>query len=132
MIVRVVVVLIASLLLGGCDPTEETSNKPWAGYAWNKGKSRFEWWFNAYESQRDCLEHMKSSVVIAPNSEWYSEPVGCGYNSNSYWRVWWFNLIYPDKHIACIWRSPEATSVKAGYGPLLEGNPRRGTNGYCV
>jgi hypothetical protein len=75
---------------------------------------------------------MKFGLVAPPNDSWYSEPVGCGYTSNSYWRVWFFTLLYPDKHLACIWRSPDGTAGKSGYSMLLEGFPRKSTNGYCV
>jgi hypothetical protein len=120
------------LLLTGCDLTEETSNKPWSGYALNKGSGRFEWWFNSHESERDCIESIKAGVSSAPNNQWYAKPVGCGFMSNSYWRVWLMNIIYPDKNFECIYRAPEAASVKGAYSNMLVGAPRRTTSGYCV
>jgi hypothetical protein len=74
---------------------------------------------------------MKASIAT-PEYAAYSEPVGCAYSSNSYWRVWLFSLLYPDNLIECIWRSPEAKTIKAGYGAFLKGFPKNSTGGYCV
>ncbi len=124
--------LIICVFLGGCDLQQETSEKPWAGYAWHKEHQKFQFWWTSYESRRDCIEHMKAEAATG-SSQWYSEPIGCAYSSNSYWAVWWYNLIYPDKNIECIWRSIEGTKIKAGYGPLLKGYLKdRTTKGYCV
>jgi hypothetical protein len=125
------VLFIACFLLVGCDQ-EDTSNKPWLGYAWNKKESRLEFWFTGFENYRDCIEHMKAGVATAPDNEWYAEPVGCGMSSNSYWTVWWYSLIHPDKNIECIWRSPGGVTIKSGYGPLLKGFPKKSLGGYCV
>ena len=76
---------------------------------------------------------MANAVNNPPYNAWYSEPVGCGYHGNSYWRVWLMNLVHGDKDFLCIWRSVDGEKDNVGYGPLLKGYPTRGTDtGHCM
>jgi hypothetical protein len=89
----------------------------------------------SFESRRDCLESMKHRVNNPPDSEYngsYSEPFGCGYHSNSYWRAQLMMTLYGSGDFACMWRSTEGVQVNAGYGPLLKGYPTASTaKCYC-
>ena len=88
---------------------------------------------DTFETRRDCLDAVANAVNNPPYNAWYSEPVGCGYHGNSYWRVWLMNLVHGDKDFLCIWRSVDGEKDNVGYGPLLKGYPTRGTDtGHCM
>lgn len=126
--------LVVTLGLGGCDFTAESPERPWAGYAWHKKDQRFEWWWTPYETHRDCIEATKWGVTHAPNDQWYSEPIGCGYHSNSYWKAWFMNTFVASSNFQCMSRSTDESmsKLKMSYGPLLNGFPKRTQNSYCV
>ena len=130
---RVTVLLALTLSIAACGLLENDTKRPWVGYAWNKEKQRYEWWFINFETRRDCIEMMRYKVKNE-QPQWYSEPIGCGYHGNNYWLVWVMNTFFGDEHIQCIWKSTDPDSVKAGiiYGPLLTGYPRQSGSGYCV
>ena len=117
---RRLILCIACLLLGSCDVFNDSTPKPWMGYAWNVEKKRTEWFFSAYETHRDCEESMMHSVETAPNNQWYSKPIGCGYNGNDYWRVVVMNALFGGKDLGCIARSLNGNSSGMGYGPVLD------------
>jgi hypothetical protein len=124
------------LLLAGCEHLFEDNNKrPWTGYAWNKLRKEYEFWFPTYETQRDCIESMRYGVTQDTfNREIYSDPIGCAYSGNNYWRVWFMNTLFGGTHFECIARSTDANAAKLGavYSPVLIGSPRRGEHWYCV
>jgi hypothetical protein len=130
------VVLLGAFSLAGC--VEEQGNvRPWTGYAWNFAQKRFEYFFKDYESYRDCTEMMKAQTVPGgENSQWYSEPVGCLYHGNSYWRVWLYNNLLDPKMIGCIRRttSEYASKTFAAYSVQLAGDaPKTRTeDSYCM
>jgi hypothetical protein len=119
-------VIAVTVLLAGCDSivSEQSNSHPWTGYAWQKEKRKLQWVLASFESRRDCMESMKHRVNNPDNeyNESYSEPFGCGYHGNSYWRVWLMMTLYGGD-FACMWRSTEGIRVNAGYGPLLKGYP---------
>jgi hypothetical protein len=136
---RIVIVVLLLLLcvpvLVGCNAIfgGQSNPKPWQGYAWSKERQKLRWWFDTFETRRDCLEAMANAVNNPPYNAWYSEPVGCGYHSNSYWRVWLMHLVHGDKDFLCIWRSIEGEKDNVGYGPLLKGYPTINTDtSYCM
>jgi hypothetical protein len=115
---------------------KEDNARPWHAYAWSKRGNRAQWWFTSFETYRDCVEATRHEVSTGPNGAWYSEPFGCGYYGNNYWRVrlmnWWYDAKSND--FECIARSSDAESAKSGmtYSPVLKGyEPPRGTV-YCV
>jgi hypothetical protein len=126
------VVLVAGLVLAVSGLFEDNANsRPWWGYAWNKIDKRFEFWFNQYETRRDCIEGMRHSVQ---KSDSYSEPIGCGFNGNNYWLVWLIYTFSGDTHFECIFKRVGADAAKEGlkYGPLLIETPRTGERYYCL
>lgn len=126
-------ICVAGLVVREGVITERSNAKPWRGYAWSKETQKLRWWFDTFESQRDCLNAMANAVSQPPYNVWYSEPVGCGYHSNSYWRVWMMDLVHGDRDFTCIWRSVEGDQDNAGYSPLLKGYSVISTDtNYCV
>jgi hypothetical protein len=134
-LLRLLWLLLIAKCLSGCDLFKDGNARPWHAYAWSKSKNSTEWWFTTFETYRDCVEATQDEVSTGPNKQWYSEPVGCGFSGNNYWRVWLMNWWYARSNdFECIARSSDAESAKAGrsYGPVLKGYGRpRGTN-YCV
>lgn len=130
---RLVFLLLLATIVAGCDLLEDTSDRPWSGYALNKGSKRYEFWYTMFETQRDCMEAMTYGVSNPPHNQWYSEPVGCSYTSNSYWKVWITSKMY-DGPFQCIARNISPTSAKAQttYGMLLKDYPSRGESFYCM
>ena len=123
------------LLLTGCIE-EEGNKRPWAGYAWNFAKKRYEFFFSDYETARDCLESMKAQVAPGQgNAEWYSTPVGCFYHGNEYWRVWLMNTLLGGEQLGCIRRNTSASAEKGfyQYSVQLKGADQAATpDSYCV
>jgi hypothetical protein len=131
----VAVLIAASSSLSGCDVLEETAQRPWNAYAWQKENKRHQIWFSNYETYRDCIEATRTQVNSSPNNQWYSEPFGCGYSSNSYWRTLFFNNRYAKMtDFQCIARSSSTDAYKSHvrYGPVLQGYPKPSGNSYCV
>jgi hypothetical protein len=129
-VVLLLLLCVAGLVARDALITERSNSKPWRGYAWSNETQKLRWWFDTFENQRDCLDAMANALSHPPYNASYSEPVGCVYHSNSYWRVW---LMHGDKDFTCIWRSVEGEKDNAGYGPLLQGYPAISTDtNYCV
>jgi hypothetical protein len=125
-------VVCLALCVSGCDLLEDSNSRPWRPYAWHKKDGRQRWWFPTYETRRDCLEATRHAVATVPQSEWYSEPVGCGYIGNSYWRVRILNSLN-NVNYECIAKNSDADAAKAGesYSPVLKGYPRPQGSVYC-
>jgi hypothetical protein len=129
---RIVGLLFAGLVLGGCDLLQDTSKRPWIGYAFNKDNNRFEFELNDWATNRDCIESLKHLVATRPG---LSEPIGCAYRGNSYLRVWMMDFLFGGKEIDCITRrtNPVETEGGTGYNAKLKGySGRRGDDWYCV
>ncbi len=62
-----------AILLGGCDFLEDSSKRPWIGYAWHKTDDKPQWFFSDFETLRDCMEMMRHNVKEWPNSQWYPD-----------------------------------------------------------
>lgn len=115
----------------------DTSQSPWTGYAWNKVEKRLEW-VNSYETQAECvrtLRHITTDDTF--NAQFYTEPIGCAYNGNSYWRVRIINAMWGGSELGCIAISgepPEASKIGMLYGPVLgRGSPRpQGATWHCI
>lgn len=114
-----------AMLLTGCDVLERSSETPWTGHAFNKKSNRQEFWFKSFSSWRECVEHMEWDATRRPQSEWYSEPIGCAYGSNSLIKVVLFNYWAGMGHYRCIvrQRNPEMGKIRLRYGPVLKGYP---------
>ncbi|MCA1452072.1 hypothetical protein I6F35_02430 [Bradyrhizobium sp. BRP22] len=125
-------VVLVSSFLGGCDLLNDTAAKPWMGYAWNMKQKRVEWFFNSFETHRDCEESMLHAIETPPNDQWYSKPIGCGYSGNDYWRVLIMNALFGGKDLGCIARSMNGSANGMGYGPVLDRTNKRGEGWYCV
>lgn len=69
--VRQLLVLLVSFSLVGCDLLNDTTPKPWIGYAWNKEQKRVEWFFNGFETW-DREEAMLHAIETSPDNQWYS------------------------------------------------------------
>ena len=77
--------------------------EPWQGYRWNKSTRQVEWLSNSSSlTRRDCVEKTKLSLRGQPG---YSEPIGCLFRGNNYWRVWLTELFVEDTHVRCIGKS---------------------------
>jgi hypothetical protein len=119
------------------DLLSDTAQAPWVGYAWHKGDKSLEW-VNSYATHSDCinkLKHIISDDLF--NSQFYSAPIGCAYNGNSYWRVRFMNALWGGKELGCIATSgepKEATDIGMLYGPVLgRESPRpAGAKWHCV
>jgi hypothetical protein len=104
------------------DLLSDATSSPWGGYAWNKKEERLEW-VNFWTSHTECvsqLQHLISDDAF--NSQFYSKPIGCAYNGNSYWRVLILNALWGGKELGCIAISGEPSeAIKIGmlYGPVL-------------
>ena len=126
--------VVSALMLVGCDPLHDSAPKPWMGYAWNAKEKRIEWFFSQFETYRDCQESMQNSIETPPNNQWYSNPIGCGYSGNDYYRVVVMNAIFGGKELGCIARSldPEIQKSGLGYGPILSKEIKRTDRWYCM
>jgi hypothetical protein len=120
------------------DLLSDTTTAPWIGYAWHKGNKRLEW-VNQYETLGECINKLKHIISDdAFNSQFYSAPIGCGYNGNSYWRVWLMNALWGGRELGCIAtreeRKEEATDTGMLYGPVLgrESNRPADAKWHCV
>ena len=118
-------------IIGGYWLFEGGSPKPWSGYAWNPNAKRAEFWFYEFETKRDCIEIMRHAVA---DSKYYSEPIGCAYSGNNYWRVLIMNTLFGGAQIMCIARTTSTGAGASGmvYSPVLQGGRRIGENWYCV
>jgi len=129
---RFISVACLAVWVGGCDLFQDSNPRPSHAYAWNKNDGRLEYWFTSFETRRDCIEATRDAVATTMQKVWYSEPVGCGYFGNNYWRVRLMNAPYSADH-ECIVRNSEADAVNEGriYGPALKGYGRPQGNLYC-
>jgi hypothetical protein len=101
----------------------DTASNPRGGYAWNKQKGRLEWMDSFWTSQTECMDHLNNIVREDTfNRQFYSVPIGCAYNGNSYWRVRILNALWGGSELGCIAMSgepAEATKIGMLYGPVL-------------
>ena len=119
------------LVLSSCDLTsEETGDYPWMGYALQRDRGRYEYFLShAYQTHQDRIEITRKLAGI---SDYYGEPIGCSYFSNSYWRVLLFSLLYPDEGLGCIYRSTDSRQFKMKYFHQLKGRYIPLSHGRCV
>jgi hypothetical protein len=109
---RKIFAVTLSLLLTGCD-AEEGNKRPWAGYAWNKEHKAHEYFWSDWETERDCRVSMHAKVALGgDSSEWYSEPTGCTYHGNSYWRVVLMNALFGGEQAGCVRRNTDGYAEK--------------------
>ena len=66
----------------GCSDPEDTTDKPWMGYAKHISTDKWEWWFANFETYEECKESMNWNVTREFQKENYSKPVGCAFSSN--------------------------------------------------
>jgi hypothetical protein len=73
-IVIAVALLLCAPVLVGCDAIfgEQSNPKPWQGYAWSKERQKLRWWFDTFETRRDCLDAVANAVNNPPYNAWYS------------------------------------------------------------
>jgi hypothetical protein len=123
-------VIVCTSALCGCDDTAST---PWQGYATNKRTGEAEWWFKRYASYEDCRQDLRYHMTRAMEANWYREPYGCGYASNSYWKVLLEHWLHNEKNFTCIGRSTDGSSEESRtrYSAVI-GKLRSGEGWYCV
>jgi hypothetical protein len=93
---------------------------------------------NFFASHDECeakLMHIISDDSF--NRQFYSRPIGCAYNGNSYWRVLILNALWGGDELGCIAVTgdrAEATKIGMLYGPVLGRNSPRppGAEWRCV
>jgi hypothetical protein len=125
-------VSILALVLGGCDLLQDSTPRPWIGYAYNKDHNRFAWELNDWRTERDCKEAMLHIVETRPG---ITMPIGCGYRGNNYWRVWIMNWLWGGDQIDCVTKQTSTVELEGGmaFNVKLKGSPdRRGDGWYCV
>lgn len=113
----------------------EALDRPWVGYARHIESGRPEFWFDEYETRRDCLEGVTYSVGNQPHGPSYSMPVGCGYQGNNSWLVRTVNLWSMGNDLHCIARITSPRKDEARYEPILRrlaDMPMRGPDWYCL
>lgn len=120
-------VISLPLFVGGWVVLTENLAEPWHGYHWNKSAGQVEWVPTSVSvTRRDCVEKLRSGLRGQSD---YSEPVGCAFRGNNYWRVWLTNLFVDNHHVRCIARS-KAAETGARYEVLI-GLPKNTDDRTC-
>jgi hypothetical protein len=101
----------------------ESSKKPWGGFATNRESGKIEWWFAEYESHSECIKHMYWQVNNdSIHKEHYKEPYGCAFMSNNFLDAVLRNeLLAENQNFECLAESknPDAEQMKVKYSVVL-------------
>ncbi len=127
MIKKILTVLIASLLLSGCDFFSEAGEKPWIGHSLNKEKNKQEFWLVFSKTREWCISEMESELGPQSkswNKAWYSKPMGCAHRSNNLpLSIYYYETIADKSLYRCIgrWFNPKNEEYNQKYQWMLNG-----------
>ncbi len=139
-VAQVVVVMLVSMALFGCDDPQSRENH-WLAYATARN-GQIEWLFlDGFRDADDCYHTAHFYIDSKRDGDAYRCPAGCVYASNSKWGAYFINQAYqllgysqPGAMECLVARSTLATAEKLGqrYSPVTKGSPREGATYYCV
>jgi hypothetical protein len=123
---------IVVMSIYGCSSND--SKGTWSPYSWDTEKNRFYYWIlgDEYPTYDKCIKAAKFINSRPNSSKTSSEPLGCGFQTDSYFEAIINYHIYAEKeHIECIFESFNP-DVSKPYGMLLKGYEITKGVGECV
>lgn len=117
---KLTLAMLMTLPLSGCDFFEwdDTGRKPWSGYAFSTEFNSLVYIDEEYPTYERCIKQMVWDIESNPKySLTHKAPIGCLYNSNGYWKSWFYNKFYggPAKIYLCENVNPAAMDTKVRY-----------------